>query len=605
MPKLRIDNFEGELERQSDTTLNGNFATVADNVRLYAGELQAWRGSSLEFSPVTTSVMAIYKFVNTFLDTHVWLTWDADVDVARSSLADSDDFRIYWTGDGTPKKSNWTMASDDTLASEFPGVWLEMGVPAPTTAPTVANNGTGSALAADTRYYVYTFVSTFGDIEEESAPSPVSSSVSLAASESVDLSSLETSPAGDYNITAIRIYRTLPGDLTVGSYAFVKEISIGTTSTNDDVLDSALGEAIPSIGWAEPPDTMKGLTSMANGMMAGFVDNSVYFCEPYFHHAWPAEYIQSIPDEIVGLASYGNTLVVMTKGTPWLMVGVDPAQMSVERLTIPEPCVAKKSIASDAQGVLYASPNGIVAIGPSSRGVISNQIFRRKEWQTYAPTTMVGAVYDGKYFLTYVSSEKGNRTMVVSRDDRPALSFLDLTASAFYTDIEEGELYYVDSLLDDIYQIDADALNPFTYEWTSKRFFMGRGVSWSAVMVDVDEAQIAANANYAALVAQVAAANATLISGGDPLGGEVNGSVVNAYPVNGSILQEVPLPGALLSCSLFILGELDELLASLTITEYKPYRLPNFKTRACKVKITGTLNVRSVTLGTNVTGLYE
>jgi hypothetical protein len=209
MPRIQIDSFDGEQPRGSDTALPASAATTADNVRLYSGELQAFRGSRVEATPVTTSVQTIYRLTNTTLEESVWLTWDTDVNVSRGSLADVDEFRIYWTGDGTPKKSNWDMASDDTLGGEFPGDWLEMGVPAPTAAPTVAATS-GSSTAADTRYYVYTFVSTFGNIEEESAPSPVSAAVSITTSQSVNLSNIQTAPSGAYNITAVRIYRTVP-----------------------------------------------------------------------------------------------------------------------------------------------------------------------------------------------------------------------------------------------------------------------------------------------------------------------------------------------------------------------------------------------------------
>jgi hypothetical protein len=599
MPRIQIDSFDGEQPRGSDTALPASAATTADNVRLYSGELQAFRGSRIEATPVTTSVQTIYRLTNTTLEESVWLTWDTDVNVSRGSLADVDEFRIYWTGDGTPKKSNWDMASDDTLGGEFPGDWLEMGVPAPTAAPTVAATS-GSSTAGDTRYYVYTFVSTFGDIEEESAPSPVSAAVSITTSQSVNLSNIQTAPSGAYNITAVRIYRTVPGDATIGAYVFVKEITIGTTSTNDDLLPIGLGEPLSTVGWSEPPDDLQGLTAMANGMMAGFVGNSVYFSEPYFHHAWPAEYIQSIPDEIVGLGSYGNTLVVMTRGTPWLMVGVDPAAMSVERLTIPEPCISKRSIVSDSSGVMYASPNGIVSVGPQIRGVMTNGLFRRKEWLEYAPSTMVGGVYDGKYFLTFESNIQGNRTMVVSRDDKPALSFLDIRSRAFFTDVQVGELYYLEPEDNKIYEIDADVLAPLIYEWTSKRIYLGQGVSWSAVQVDLDMLQVTQNENYNALVASIAAANETLFLSGDPLGGELGGSYLSQHAINANLLAEPPLPSALLTCSLFILGEQDELLASLTIDEYRPYRLPAFRSRVIKIKLTGTINVRSMTMATSV-----
>ncbi len=459
MPVLKIENFGGEVPRTSDTNLKMNEATIAENVKLYSGELRTWGGPGLEYEPFLDSVSSVYRFYNQTLDETIWLTWQTDVDVCRSSLDDTSDFRLYYTGDGVPKKTNWALA-ENTVNSVYPDSFLKMGVPAPTGAPTVADTAGGSSVVAETRYYVYTHVSTFGTLTEESAPSPVSAAVTISTGRRVTVNNFAAVPTSNLNITHRRIYRTLPGETANGVFAFVAEIPVATTSYIDDLLAPALGEAITTTDWDEPPDNLAGLTSMANGMMAGFVGNSVYFCEPYFHHAWPAEYRQSVPDKIVGLASYGNTLVVLTTGQPYLMTGNRPDELTVDKIPIPEPCVSKRSIASDAYGIMYASPNGLVAIGTKERGVITNSLFRREEWQKYVPTSMVGAIYDGKYFATFSAPEQGDRTMVISRDDFPALAFLTLRAADFHVSIEEGALYYLDPTNDTIYKFDV--------VWTSR-----------------------------------------------------------------------------------------------------------------------------------------
>lgn len=598
MPTLKIQNFDGESPRTGDTFLEPNGATIALNVRLYSGELRTWDGSVEVTDIVLDTALGaetFYKYYNTDLALTEWLSWTSDVDVQKSSLGTDTDYRLYYTGDGTPKKTNWTLATDDTAGGMYPGLYYEMGVPAPVAAPTLAGTTAGTNPVEETRFYVYTYISTFGSITEESAPSPAAE-ITLAASKSVDISGFSAVPAGDYNITDIRIYRTLTGENSTGTYVFVKEISIATSTTNDDLGPADLGEALATTDWDAPPATLQGLTSMANGMMAGFVGNTVYFCEPYYHHAWPLTYAQSIPDQIVGLASYGTTLVVMTQGTPYAMIGTSPSTISVERIAIPEPCVSKKSIVNDAYGVMYASPNGIVGIGPTTRGLVSNRLFRRKEWNEYNPATMVGAVYDGKYFLSFQSSIHGNNTMVVSRDDIPSLSFLEVRAASWYFDEQEGDLFYLDPDTNAVYQLDADELNPFVYEWTSKRFKLDRALTWSVASVDIDTAQQQANALYAALLAEIQAENQAIT--GETFG-EINGSMVNEYLVNGSILQELPLEGALVSCTIFIYNGLDELQTSISVTDLAPFRLPPFRLQDMKIKLSGTLFVRSVTLATS------
>ena len=601
MAKIKIQNFGGEVPRTSPTMLKDGDATQALNVRLYSGELRVWGGPALEYTPPIVNIESIFKFINPNTLEDLWLTWTSDVDVQPSSLADETDFRLYYTGDGTPKKTNWAMAGDYTLGGVFPGAFLEMGVPAPTGAPTVADTASGSALSAEDRYYVYTHVSTFGSITEESAPSPVSSLVTVAAGNKVTVSGFAALPVGNYNITHRRIYRTLPGEQSDGAFVFVAEIAVGTSSYVDDLLATGLGEPLETNLWNTPPDGLTGLTSMANGMMAGFVGNTVYFCEPYFHHAWPVQYAQSVPDEIVGLGSYGNTLVVMTVGQPYAMVGISPDQITVEKISMPEPCVSKRSIASDAYGVLYASPNGVVAIGPSSRSVITNSLFRRNEWQEYAPTTVVGAIYDGKYFASFQSGTKGAITMVISRDDYPALSFMDFRARTFFNELRSGALFFSDPEDDKIYQLDGDPQNPLFYQWQSKRLVFEKAMSWSCLRVDVSELEVAANANYNQLIADIIAANAAVV---DDMGA-FNDVAFDTWAYNTSLLQEIPPPSSAVTATILLIGELDELMAALTINSFDPIRVPAFKSRELKIKLTGNLSIRSVSLATSFRELRE
>lgn len=598
--KLTLSDFDGQIPRLGDTVLEHNQAVLARNVRLYGGLLSTWKGRTEVFDPVSSSDQTIYRFENPTTDEELWLTFDNEVHVVPGALADTTDFRLYYTGDTKPRKTNWTMAGDNALSGEYPGEFYDLAVPTPATKPTVAAVGSGSAVEGETRYYVYTYVNTFGALEEESEPSPVSDAVTVTAGQKVNISALATSPAGDHNITSVRIYRTLPGEATVGEYVFVSEVAIGSAggTIEDDLLAAELGEACPTVGWSPPPDGMIGLTPLANGMFAAFQNNSVYFCEPYFHHAWPAAYIQSIPEQIVGMGSYGNSLVVMTEGHPYIITGVTPDALSVERLPLPEPCVSSKSIAYDQYGVLYASPTGLVSIGPTGRKIITNELFRRREWVDYSPETMIGDVYDGKYFVSFTSTVHTNETMVISRDDKPALSFLSYNAAAWFRDVETGVLYMLDVADEKIYSIDTDTNYPLQYEWKSKRFFMPGAVTWSVCKVDGDVILADTTNQYNEIVADIETANALLTDLGDTF----NGVTVNAdsVPVGGSQRASMPPQASLLTCTIQFYGELDELMASLTVQDFGTFRLPSFKERVTSIQLTGTLPVRSVMVATSM-----
>lgn len=570
-----------------------NQAQIADNVKLYSKELRYWRGlSSTHATSITPAT--IYKLYGP--SGSAWLAWETLVDVAASPLADTTTSRIYYTGDGVPKKTSYSMAT--TGSEPYPASYLNMGVPAPTGAPSVSASG-GSGTA-ESRVYVYTYISTFDGITEESAPSPASSIVNVLPGGTVTVGSFSAAPTTGYNITARRIYRSVSG-ATTDSYQFVAEIPLATTSYADSLTTAQLGEVLGTIGWTPPPADLSGLISLPNGVLAGFVGNTVYFSEPYYAHAWPTRYALSVAANVVGLGAFGSTVVVATERHPYIINGGIPGAMSVEQQPFIEPCLHRRTIASDEYGVMYASPNGLVSIGYETRGVITNNLFRRDEWQAVNPAVMRAAIYDGKYFGIYPGLTDG-KALVLSRGDIPALARLELNATAVHVDDREAKLYIARDTDGDIYQVDADELRPLSYQWRSKRFVMPTPTTFSALRVDADFDQQADASVYNELVADIAAQNAVLWA--SPLHGAINESQINTYDVNGSTLINVPQLASSRTVQIVIYGD-GELVAQLPVSSMFPVRIPPFKARAIEFEILGNINVRSITMATTVRELLE
>jgi hypothetical protein len=476
--------------------------------------------------------------------------------------------------------------------------------------------GTGATFnltfpSVENRVYVYTYVSTFGTIKEESGPSPASSVVNAYSGVAVNVSSFATAPttAAGYNITALRIYRSISDGSGNFNYAFVTEIAVtpatgapASSTYADSLTATQLGAALPSLTWGPPPDGLQGIVTMANGILAGFVGNTVWFSEPYYPHAWPSSYSLTVPHNIVGLGSFGNMLVVATEKFPYVISGTSPGAMSQERLPLPEPCVSKRSIVSDEYGVTYASPNGLVSIGSGQRGVISQKLFRRDEWQTYTPSSLIGAIYDGKYFGTFTSSNysPNNQTMVLSRDDVPAMSYLNdivkLQVGAVHVDQQYGFLYYYSTVDQKIYKLDSDDNNPTTYDWQSKRFVFMHGETFSALKVDADYSTANSTNAYAAQVAAIAAANQLIPT--TSWNAALGLAVLNKYTVNGGALTDFPAPQTVRVINVTLYGDDGAVAASLAVTSFDTVRLPPFRCREMQVRIQGNANVRGIALAT-------
>lgn len=248
------------------------------------------------------------------------------------------------------------------------------------------------------RTYVYTFVSSIG---EEGPPSNPSTLIPALDGDSVTLTGFDLAPIGDRDIDRIRIYRT--NATSVGTeYQFVREVTIAQVSVDGQVVDAVpaaeLGEIIQSTTWFIPPANMQGIVSMPNGMMVGFAGKDLYFCEPYQPHAWPPEYDQAVDYEIVGLAPFGNSVAVLTEGTPYIITGSHPRNANIRPYKINQACVNKESIASSGDKVYYSSPDGLVEIGVNGARVVTDPYAKKEEWKAFEPGTMVGEFHDGHYF---------------------------------------------------------------------------------------------------------------------------------------------------------------------------------------------------------------
>ena len=255
------------------------------------------------------------------------------------------------------------------------------------------DRSSSDASELEDRSYVYTYVNEFG---EEGPPSPASTATPLLDGQSVLISGLDLPPTIGYNINLVRLYRTNSTEAGT-EYQFVKEFSVART-TRDDVLSKNLGEVISTTSWDPPDPDMVGIIALPNGILVGFNGKQLYFSEPYFPHAWPAEYDQAVEYDIVGIAAFGNSVAVMTKGWPYIATGSHPRNMNVRAVKINQACLSKEGIASDGDRVYYPSPDGLVEVSVNGIGVKTDKWLDPKDWQAYLPATIVGEFYEGRYY---------------------------------------------------------------------------------------------------------------------------------------------------------------------------------------------------------------
>ena len=337
------------------------------------------------------------------------------------------------TSSGTTSFSD--QQPDSALTTPFPTA-LQNIPPTPSGSPSLAGE-IPAKVVPESRTYVYTYVSQYG---EEGPPSEASEVIEIDPSIVVNLTVPGGAPAA--NIALKRIYRSS----TVGSRAvfqFVAEIPVAQTAYADSVQQANLGENLPSDGWLSPPAGLKGLRLMANGAAVGFVGKTLWLSEPNLPHAWPHQY--TLDEEIVAIGTYGQTVAVTTKSYPYLFQGIDPAAMAQTKLALPQACVSKRSLVETGDGILYASPDGLVSIG-NGVNVVTSPLYSRDQWQALNPSSMQTFLYNGRALVFYTKANNSRGVLMFDLTGQGAV----LTTSNVGADNAVNAGYY-DARLDKLY----------------------------------------------------------------------------------------------------------------------------------------------------------
>lgn len=486
-----IQVFQGIRPRVGSSLLGPSEAQSAENTKITQGHLRPWRQQLEVFQADTGQlVRTIYLYLSQY-----WLIWDADVDVLRGPIAADTENKLYYTGDGIPKKTNEAEAT--TGSGDYPINFYPMGLPVPARAP-VAVLGAGGSGDARVINYVWTVVTSWG---EEGPPSAASNNLTALQGQSVTLSqmSLDWQAAfayttedwvvptvlGDYVYKCVqggtsggseptwgtvvdqdttdgtviwraykkeilygsgggkRIYRVNVGELGA-QYQFVDQIAQASTGYVDTKLDTDLAELLSSQNYQSPPDNLTGIVSIGR-FFAGFVGKELYFSEPNLPHAWPSAYQITLDFPIVGLGTIGNVLVVGTEENPYVVYGTTPDVMQPQKLPDPHPCLSKRSMDSIPEGVLFATTDGLYLCGTTDGRVISKGHYTKEEWSLVYPDTMEAEVHDSKYFAFYRLDDdnQGGLVMQLEGAQVTEVTELDFFASALYNDQTTDTLFYV------------------------------------------------------------------------------------------------------------------------------------------------------------------
>lgn len=472
---ITITQFAGEIPAVAPRLLKPGYAKRAIGTKLKNGNIEAFRDPAT----VTPSlIVTIIKSLRLYRGTH-WFQWSADVDMIRAPISGDTQDRVIYTGDGYPRITDAAIATTGGL---MPSNSYRLGVPAPTGVPVLNITGTGDeSQAVEYRSYVYTYVNSYG---QEGPPSPASEVTPFVLGQALSVSGMSGAPTGAYNITAKRIYRVNSADETA-EMQFAAEVAVGVSSWSDTVLAENLGEVLSTSTYDPPPDGMTGLIELPNGGAAGFHLNDVYLCEPYSCQAWP--YIYSTHEPIVGLGAYGNSILVVTTGNPYVLTGDHPSNMAMERLEVSYPGSSKRGIVDLGYAVAFPSPDGLVVIGMDVAKNATEGMLTQEQWQALNPESMIGVAWDGKY-VGFYDAGGANKGGFIVDPKKDFLVMLPLHATGAWCNPKNGKLYLATGATGNQSIVQFDAGNGFLPRtWES-------GVTVALAPTNLGAAQVLAEA---------------------------------------------------------------------------------------------------------------
>lgn len=371
------------------------------------------------------------------------------------------------------------------------------------------NGSTGYNPQSTATSYVYTFVN---DLGEESAPSFASSTVLRPDGIAITVTMPTSVPSGvssEYGITTKRIYRAATG-ATGTLFLFVAEVPLAQAEYVDTIPDTELGEALESEGWDLPPDDLRGIMALPNGVMVGFRRNQLCLSAQNRPHAWPVAFRLNTDTDIVGIGNIDTTVVMGTESFVYLAGGSDPSAYSMSKLEVPQACVAKRSFAYlTGIGVVFATPDGLVAVAGSGQvRNLTETVFTRDQWQALTPETIIGVQHDDVYHFFYSNGPSIGGQGGFALDMKASgfgLVALAYHATAAYADPMSDNLYLVldtneeptDDLLPvastapvpdgvTVYRFNGDPTSNMVYRWRSKLYVLSRPASFMKVVVKAD-----------------------------------------------------------------------------------------------------------------------
>ena len=613
-----VKTFGGMLPRIGPRLLQDANAQTAIGTKLRSGVAEPFNAPAIvkTVAEPTTDYKSLYLYEHG--DEDVFMFFEDDVDIVKGPVANDANNRTYITGLDVPRVFDTTLVATDDAVIDSTNSY-KLAIQQPSTVGTLTKAGTGSGDPTS-RSYVYTYMREWSDgkLDEGQTKGPAldgsNDYIDVLDGEVVTLSDITPdADATNTGVDRIAIYRVATGtsdaqfqlvtdfDVEAAKLGSVADVTWNgsTFSFEDNVAEADLGELFKATTWAAPQDDLKGLISLRNGSLAGFVDNIVYISEAYQLNAWPYAYTVTVDQDIVGLGAFGNTLVVLTNEFPIMIDAQDPSMLIPVPVQSTAPCVSKRGIVNYENAVFFPTTDGVMQISGSGITNITQTIIHKEAWQEYNPSSFEAAVQNGRYFAFYEKEDTETGFFIIDLEEQlAAMSTEVFNSAAFFVDSREDTLYFVHKdttagwLLS---RWEGLSASNRTLTWKSKQFVSGTG------RTNLAAARVRAQFLSAAELAELNATLADLANDLGDLDGAVNEVPFNTLCWNGDIYEAFRSESSMtpfVQAKFYVDGELKFTKA---VTSSAPFRLPaGFVGDMFEVEVSSNMNIYQIDMATSM-----
>jgi hypothetical protein len=496
MTAFKLENFGGIRPRVSRRLLPNNSATTAENTKLLEGELRGYHRPTVlkDLSGFGFTVGRAYRIPASVTGSvDAWLAFQSpNTDIIRSPVLGDAYNRYYWASDnGVPQYNTLARIVAGNTGANAP--W-HLGVPQPASALTV----TPPAGTTETRSYVYTFVTAYG---EEGPPSNPTTATGTTGTWALTGGSTSWAGGANVDVASVNIYRTVPNGTNPGFF-FVATVPIatwisGSGSYNDASTDVAiaLNNTLDFFDNFPPPANMQGIALMPQGFLLGFQGRNLLMTEPYLPHAWNPTYNLATEFEIVGIVVWSQTAIICTTSNLYLGSGSTPDSFTLQKLDGVTPCLSRRGIVSTVSGAYFPTVDGLAMFNVSGLNTITQPILTKEEWATFNPTSIIAAQL-GLQYLAYSSDSFGFQINPTESSAEMATITAFNQVTGVETDKYTGNPYLIVNNV--AYDWDPNGAQRLYWHWVSKEVQFPKFLNLGAFKIKADFGSIDVSANVLA-----------------------------------------------------------------------------------------------------------